>query len=105
MNRAPRTATVAAALLLALAAACGGDRATTTGAAGDREIAGRIRQALASDPALSTEAKNVAIATSQESVLLKGSVASESERAAVMAKARQVAGNRRVDDQLQVASR
>ncbi len=65
----------------------------------------RIRQALIADDALSPSAKNVTIDAKDDAVTLRGSVANEQERAMVAAKAKQVAGNRDVDNELVVASR
>jgi osmotically-inducible protein OsmY len=105
MNRFTRPSALVAAAVLAGLVACGGaDRNTQTSAA-DREVVQRIRQALVSDDSLSTGAKNVTIDSKDDAVTLRGSVASEQERATVAAKARQVAGDRKVENELVVASR
>jgi osmotically-inducible protein OsmY len=95
---------VAAAVLAGLVGCGSGDRNAQTSAA-DREVTQRIRQALVSDDSLSPSAKNVTIDSKDESVTLRGSVANEQERATVAAKAKQVAGDRTVQNELVVASR
>ena len=98
------SALVAAAILAGLVGCGSGDRNVQTSAA-DREVVQRIRQALVSDDSLSSSAKNVTIDAKRDSVALRGSVASEQERATVAAKVRQVAGDRKVENELVVASR
>ena len=92
-----------AVLATALLAGCGEREATSS--AEDREVVQRIRQALVADPNLSTVAKNVTIDSDDDSVTLKGRVENEQERAAVAAKAKQVAGDREVENELVVATR
>jgi len=70
----------------------------------DRTISQNIRKAVTDDDSLSTNAKNVKIITNDGAVTLRGPVKSEKEKAAVEAKAKQVAGVKRVDNQLEVAS-
>ena len=67
----------------------------------DRTITQNIRRAVDS---LSTNAKNVKIITNNGTVTLRGPVKSEKEKAEIEAKAKQVAGVRSVDNQLEVAS-
>jgi osmotically-inducible protein OsmY len=98
------SALVAAAVLAGLVGCGAGDRNAQTSTA-DREVVQRIRQALVSDDSLSTSAKNVTIDSKQNQVTLRGSVASEQERATVAARARQAAGDRTVENELVVASR
>lgn len=93
----------AGAAVLAGILGCG-QRAVETSAA-DREVVQKIRQSLVADPALSASAKNVTIDSKGHSVTLRGSVASEQERAAVAARAKQAAGDRSVENELVVASR
>jgi osmotically-inducible protein OsmY len=50
-------------------------------------------------------AKNVTVHSDDDSVTLRGQVANEQERAAVAAKAKQVAPERTVENELVVASR
>jgi hyperosmotically inducible periplasmic protein len=68
----------------------------------DREISANIRKAVVADDSLSTNAHNVKIITSNGMVTLRGPVKSAQEKAAVEAKAKQVAGVTRVDNQLEV---
>jgi osmotically-inducible protein OsmY len=70
----------------------------------DRKITQNIRQALSADDSLSTNAKNVKIITSDGAVTLRGPVKSAQEKAEVEAKAKRVAGVKRVDNQLDIAS-
>ena len=69
----------------------------------DRTITQNIRKALSDDDSLSTNAKNVKIITSDGTVTLRGPVKNEKEKADIEAKARQVAGVKRVDNQLEIA--
>ncbi|HEX2929106.1 MAG TPA: BON domain-containing protein [Candidatus Binatia bacterium] len=70
----------------------------------DRAITQSIRQAVTADDSLSTNAKNVKIITSDGTVTLRGPVKSEKEKADIEAKAKQVAGVKKVDNQLEIAS-
>lgn len=70
----------------------------------DRTITQNVRQAITSDDALSTDAKNVKVITSDGTVTLRGPVKSEQEKTQIEAKAKQVAGVKKVDNQLEVAS-
>jgi hypothetical protein len=70
----------------------------------DRTITQNIRRALTADDSLSTNAKNVKIITNDGTVTLRGPVKSEKEKADIEAKAKQVAGVKQVDNQLEVAS-
>jgi len=70
----------------------------------DRTITQTIRKAITADDSLSTNAKNVKIITNNGTVTLRGPVKSEKEKADIEAKAKQVAGVRNVDNQLEVAS-
>jgi len=69
---------------------------------GDIEISKRIRSALVADDQLSTEAKNVKIITIDGAVTLRGPVKSDQEKATILAKATQLAGNTQVHDELEV---
>ena len=69
----------------------------------DLETTRNIRQALVKDDQLSTEAKNVKIITVDGAVTLRGPVKTDQEKAAIMAKAAQVAGDTNVHNELQVA--
>jgi hyperosmotically inducible periplasmic protein len=70
----------------------------------DRAITQNIRQAVTADDSLSTNAKNVKIITADGTVTLRGPVKSEKEKADIEAKAKQVAGVKKVDNQLEIAS-
>ena len=70
----------------------------------DRQLTARVRQMIVADDALSTSAHNVKVITANGVVTLRGPVKSDQERAAVAAKAQQVAGVQRVDNQLEVAA-
>jgi osmotically-inducible protein OsmY len=103
MRRFTHPGMLVATVVMAAVVGCG-SRNTSTSAA-DREVVQRIRQALVSDDSLSPSAKNVTIDSKNQSVTLRGSVATEQERATVAARARQVAGDRTVENELVVASR
>jgi osmotically-inducible protein OsmY len=68
----------------------------------DRRITQNVRQAITSDDSLSTSAQNVKIISSDGTVTLRGPVKSEQEKKEIEAKAKQVAGVKRVDNQLEV---
>jgi hyperosmotically inducible protein len=70
----------------------------------DRTITQNIRKAITADDSLSTNAKNVKIITNDGTVTLRGPVKSEKEKADIEAKAKQVAGVKKVDNQLEIAS-
>ena len=64
-----------------------------------------IRRAVVADDSLSTNAHNVKIITVGGVVTLRGPVNSPDERSRIQEKAQQVAGVKRVDNQLEVARR
>jgi hyperosmotically inducible periplasmic protein len=68
----------------------------------DRELTRHIRRAVVKDKALSTTAKNIKIITTNGVVTLRGPVKSEGEKEAIMAKAQQIAGDKQVNNQLEV---
>lgn len=70
----------------------------------DRAISQDIRAAITADDSLSTNGKNVKIITSDGTVTLRGPVKSEKEKADIEAKAKQIAGVKKVDNQLEIAS-
>ena len=70
----------------------------------DRTITQNIRTAITADDSLSTNAKTVKIITNDGTVTLRGPVKSEKEKADIEAKAKQVAGVKSVDNQLEIAS-
>jgi hyperosmotically inducible protein len=69
----------------------------------DRETTKKIRSALMDDKSLSTYAHNIKIITTDGMVTLKGPVRSEEEKSAIEAKARQIAGDSNVTNNLTVA--
>lgn len=70
----------------------------------DRTISQNIRQSLTSDDSLSTNGKNVKVITIDGKVTLRGPVKNDQEKAAIAAKAQQVAGVKNVDNQLEIAT-
>lgn len=70
----------------------------------DRAITQAIRQNIVADSSLSINAKNVKIITVDGAVTLRGPVKSEKEKADIVARAQQVAGVTRVDDQLEITN-
>jgi hyperosmotically inducible periplasmic protein len=65
----------------------------------DRTISQNIRQSLTAD-----NGKNVKVITVDGKVTLRGPVKSDQEKAAIAAKAQQVAGVKNVDNQLEIAT-
>lgn len=70
----------------------------------DRKITQEIRQAITSDDKLSTNAQNVKIVAKDGNVTLRGPVKSEQEKIEIEKKAKQVAGVKNVENQLEIAS-
>jgi hyperosmotically inducible protein len=70
----------------------------------DRAITQTIRQNIVADSSLSANAKNVKIITVDGTVTLRGPVKSEKEKADIVAKAQQLTGVKRVDDQLEITN-
>jgi hyperosmotically inducible periplasmic protein len=70
----------------------------------DRTISQNIRQAVTADDSISTNGKNVKIITVDGTVTLRGPVKSEQEKTNIGAKAQQIAGVKRVDNQLEIAN-
>ena len=68
----------------------------------DRTITQNVRQAVVADDSVSTNGKNVKIITVDGTVTLRGPVKSEKEKTNI-AKAQQIAGVKRVDNQLEIA--
>lgn len=86
-----------------------GDRKDATLTAGDqsesdadRRITQQIRQAVVTDPGLSTKAKNCTIITIDGVVTLRGSVDTVAERLTIGSKIDGISGVRRVDDNLKI---
>jgi osmotically-inducible protein OsmY len=73
-----------------------------SGTEADRDLTARIRKELVADDSLSVDAKNIKIITINGVVTLRGPVKSASEKSAIEAKAKQVAGVKNVDNQLEV---
>jgi osmotically-inducible protein OsmY len=69
----------------------------------DRQLTAQIRRAIVKDKSLSTDAHNVKIVAQGGNVTLKGAVKSDAEKQAVEAKAAQIAGQDKVNSELQVA--
>jgi hyperosmotically inducible periplasmic protein len=70
----------------------------------DRKITQEIRRAITSDDKLSTNAQNVKIIAKDGNVTLRGPVKSEQEKVEIEKKAKQVAGVKNVENQLEIAS-
>lgn len=70
----------------------------------DRTISQNIRQAVVADDSVSTNGKNVKIVTVDGTVTLRGPVKSEKEKSNIGAKAQQIAGVKRVDNQLEITN-
>lgn len=68
----------------------------------DRETTKKVRSALMNDKSLSTYAHNIKIITTDGMVTLKGPVRSEDEKSAIEAKARGIAGDSNVTNNLTV---
>jgi hyperosmotically inducible periplasmic protein len=70
----------------------------------DMDITQAIRKAVVADKGLSTNARNVKIITTNGAVTLRGPVKSEAEKNRIAEKAKQTAGVKSVDNQLEIAS-
>lgn len=70
----------------------------------DRTLTQKVRQAVVADDSLSTNAHNVKIITSNGVVTLRGPVNSVQEKANIDAKAQQIAGATKVDNQLEIVA-
>ena len=73
-------------------------------ATADRELAKKIRKSIAGDSSLSSYAHNVKVIVRDGMVTLKGPVKSEDEKSAVGAKANDIAGADKVQNELTVKS-
>ena len=71
----------------------------------DRDITQQIRQSIMKDKSLSTYAHNVKIVTQNGQVTLKGPVRSDEEKRAIEAKAAEVAGESKVNSQLDIKAK
>jgi hyperosmotically inducible periplasmic protein len=72
--------------------------------AGDIKLTQEIRKAVVADDTLSTTAQNVKIITVGGIVTLRGPVQTAEEKAKIAAKAEQIAGGGKVQNQLEVAN-
>jgi hyperosmotically inducible protein len=70
---------------------------------GDVEITANIRKAVVKDTTLSTNAHNVKIITTDGMVTLKGPVKSDAEKATVEKFAKEVAGEKNVTNEIEIA--
>jgi osmotically-inducible protein OsmY len=68
----------------------------------DLALTQKIRQAVMKDGSLSMNAKNVKIIAQDGNITLKGPVGSQQEKDTIAAKAGQIAGKNKVDNQLEV---
>ena len=71
--------------------------------ASDRQLTAQIRREIVKDKSLSTSAHNVKIITQNGAVTLKGAVKSDAEKQTIESKAAQIAGDGKVNSELQVA--
>ncbi len=69
---------------------------------GDRKITAEIRSAVVGDDSLSLNAHNVKIITRDRVVTLRGPVESEAEKTTIGKLARQAAGVKQVQNQLEI---
>jgi osmotically-inducible protein OsmY len=67
------------------------------------DMATKVSQAIQQDNTLASEAQNVKVSSHNGMVTLKGKVSSSEEKDAMVAKAKQVAGDANVKDDLKVA--
>jgi len=68
-----------------------------------RQLTAQIRREIVKDKSLSTSAHNVKIIAQNGMVTLKGAVKSDAEKQAIESKAAQIAGDGKVQSELQVA--
>jgi hyperosmotically inducible protein len=68
----------------------------------DRTLTQQIRKAVVADDSLSTTAKNIKIITVDGVVTLRGPVQNPREKEIIAAKAQQIAGVDKIDNQLEV---
>jgi hyperosmotically inducible periplasmic protein len=70
----------------------------------DRKITQEVRKSIVDDDKFSTSAQNVKIITNDGQVTLRGPVKTEEEKKAIESKAKQVAGVKNVENQLEIAT-
>jgi hyperosmotically inducible protein len=71
-------------------------------ASSDVELTRKVRRAVVNDHSLSMLAHNIKIISANGSVILRGPVKTEEERAAIARKAQAIAGAGKVDNQLEI---
>jgi hyperosmotically inducible protein len=71
-------------------------------ASSDVELTRKVRRAVVKDHSLSMLAHNIKIISANGSVILRGPVKTEEEKAAIASKAQAIAGAGKVDNQLEV---
>jgi osmotically-inducible protein OsmY len=71
--------------------------------ASDSQMAAKVRQALMDDQTVGTTAHNVRVTSHNGMITLKGKVNSEQEKDAIVSKAKQVAGDSNIKDDITVA--
>lgn len=71
-------------------------------ASSDVELTRKVRRAVVNDHSLSMLAHNIKIISANGSVILRGPVKTEEEKAAIARKAQAIAGAGKVDNQLEV---
>jgi hyperosmotically inducible periplasmic protein len=69
----------------------------------DSQVTSKVRQALMNDNTTQPVASNVKVSTKNGMVTLKGKVDNEADKDAVIAKARSIAGDTNVKDEISVA--
>lgn len=74
------------------------------GSEADRDVTQKVRQGVVANDALSTTGKNVKIITVDGVVTLRGPVKDAQEKASIASIAQQVAGVKRVDNQLETVA-
>jgi len=71
----------------------------------DSQMAAKVRQALMDDQSVGTTAHNVRVTSHNGTVTLKGKVNSEQEKDAIMTKAKEVAGDSNIKDEITVSKK
>ena len=71
----------------------------------DSEMTTKVRQALMNDNTVGTAAQHIRVTTKNGVVTLKGKVESDQERDEALAKAKQVAGDANVKDEITVSKK
>ena len=71
----------------------------------DSEMTSKVRQALSNDPTVGTASQHIRVATKNGVVTLKGHVDSAAEKDEAVSKAKQIAGDSNVKDELTISSK